>query len=175
MIPMADNLNHSHATCVNETIHKTFQSIFETKKPWGGAPRKYFTRDKFMNDYSQIYSEVEIAKNPVNILGGRFSRDNFNKNIEKYSLKTWMAEFERDVSFWEMTFKEEDWDEDNDTEEDEEDEEEDSEQHFEKILAASLNPAKHLEGRLAQLINPKKGFKFFIEQEQKMLETLEKK
>lgn len=24
MIPMADNMNHSHATCVNETINKTF-------------------------------------------------------------------------------------------------------------------------------------------------------
>lgn len=124
MIPMADNMNHSHATCVNETIHKGFQANFEPKKPWGGVPRRYFTRDKFMNDYSQIYGEIDIARNPVNILGGRFSRENFNKNIQKYSVETWVGEYSRDVPVWEMTYKEEDWDEDNDTEEEEDEEEE---------------------------------------------------
>jgi hypothetical protein len=81
MIPMADNMNHSHGTCVNETINIDYHLRFESKKPHGGVPRRYFTRDKFMNDYSAVFSESEVEQAPVNILGGRFSRENFNKNI----------------------------------------------------------------------------------------------
>lgn len=136
-------------------------------------PRRYFTRDKFMNDYSQIYSEVEIARNPVNILGGRFSRENFHKNIEKYSVSTWISEYSKNIPLWEMTYKEEDWDEDNDTEEEDEDEEENEPEHVQKVLQATLD--SKVDGRLTKLINPKKGFKFFIEQEQKMLDMIEKK
>jgi hypothetical protein len=57
MIPMADNLNHSHGTCVNETIHTKFHASYENLKPtYGGVPKRYFTREKFMNDYSAIFS-----------------------------------------------------------------------------------------------------------------------
>jgi len=90
---MADNFNHSHVTCVNETINKPFHLAYLAKKPsYGGAPKKYFTRDKFMNDYSVAFTEDEIESSPVNVMGGRFSRENFNKNIEKYSLETWRRE-----------------------------------------------------------------------------------
>lgn len=128
-----------------------------------------------MNDYSQIYGEIDIARNPVNILGGRFSRENFNKNIEKYSVDTWVGEYTRDVPVWEMTYKEEDWDEDNDTEEEEDEEEEECQpEHVHKVLQDTLDTSK-MDGRLSKLINPRKGFKFFIEQEQKMLDLMEKK
>ncbi len=54
MIPMADNMNHSHGTCVNEAINKRYQMLYE--KGSKQVPRTYFTREKFMNDYSTIFS-----------------------------------------------------------------------------------------------------------------------
>ena len=61
MIPMADNFNHSHGTCVNETIHTEFHEKYSPSKPdCGGVPKLYFTKDKFMNDYSALYDEETI-------------------------------------------------------------------------------------------------------------------
>ncbi len=70
-----------------------------------------------------------------------------------------------------MTWKDDDVSEDNDTEE--EDSEEGDDLEGEEYLK-HLNMKKQ-EGRINELINPKKGFKFFIEQEQKLLDSLEKK
>jgi hypothetical protein len=160
MIPMADNFNHSHVTCVNETINKPFHLAYLAKKPsYGGVPKKYFTRDKFMNDYSAAFTEDEIESSPVNVMGGRFSRENFNKNIEKYSLETWRRERAQGVNVWAMTYKEEDYDEDNDTEEEEEEEEESEEP---EEMYRGLEEKKK-SGKIAEIINPTKGFKFFIE------------
>ena len=53
MIPMADNLNHSHISVINETIHIDLQKKVDRKS-------KYFTKDKFMNDYSQVYDKEDI-------------------------------------------------------------------------------------------------------------------
>jgi len=159
MIPMADNLNHSHGTCINETIHTTFHLKYTGDKPHhGGVPKHYFTREKFMNDYSAIFSEQEIQQSPINTLGGRFSRDNFNRNIEKYSLDTLRKEVDSKM-LWDMTWKEDDVSEDNDTEE-EESEEEDYLEDDEYLKRISQ---KKSEGKINELINPKKGFKFFIE------------
>jgi hypothetical protein len=72
---------------------------------------------------------------------------------------------------WEMTWKDDDVSEDNDTEE--EDSEEEDALEGEEYLK-HLNQKKQ-EGRINELINPKKGFKFFIEQEQKLLDSLERK
>jgi hypothetical protein len=81
MIPMADNLNHSHITVINETLHRTLQTL-------GDQHSKYWTRDKFMNDYSELYSEEEIAKTPANIMG-RFNREVYRRNVVKYSMEAW--------------------------------------------------------------------------------------
>lgn len=128
-----------------------------------------------MNDYRTIYTDEETDRNPVNIMGGRFSRENFNKNIAKYSLDTWMKEVKENVPLWEMTYKEEDYDEDNDTEEEGDDESEEEEDDVTEVLKTGLDTKRAASGRLAEIINPKKGFKFFIEQEQKYLENMEKK
>jgi hypothetical protein len=61
---------------------------------------------------------------------------------------------------WAMTYKEEDYDEDNDTEEDEEEEEEESEEPEEMYKGIE---EKKKSGKIAEIINPSKGFKFFIE------------
>lgn len=81
MIPMADNLNHSHMTIINETINKSMQKACDPKS-------KYFTRDKFMNDYSAIFNEEELKKHGLN-LTGRFNRQKFEENVKLYSLDTW--------------------------------------------------------------------------------------
>lgn len=39
-----------------------------------------------MNDYQEIFTEEEIRKNSYNIMG-RFNREKFKINIEKYSLE----------------------------------------------------------------------------------------
>ena len=103
-------------------------------------------------------------------MGGRFSRENFNKNISKYSLETLRNEKDSKM-LWEMTWKEDDCSEDNDTEEEESEEEDYLE---DEAYLQRLNQKKQ-EGKITELINPKKGFKFFIEQEQKLLDTLERK
>lgn len=69
MIPMADNHNHSHITVINETICKPLQIQGDSKS-------KYFTKDKFMNNYSDIFSPDEIQASPYNITG-RFDREKY--------------------------------------------------------------------------------------------------
>jgi hypothetical protein len=80
-----------------------------------------------MNNYQTAFTEEQIEKSPVNILGGRFSKDNYLLNITKYSLDTLRAEAKQgDIPLWKMTYKEEDYEEDNDTSEEEESDEEES-------------------------------------------------
>jgi hypothetical protein len=75
MIPMADNLNHSHITVVNETINLELQR-------YGDDNSKYYTKDKFMNDYSVLFEEenIENEQQKANIIG-RFNREKYNINI----------------------------------------------------------------------------------------------
>ena len=123
-----------------------------------------------MNDYSAAFTSEQVEASTVNITGGRFSRDNFNHNIEKYSIETLRREIEEQVPLWKMTFKYDDFDEDNDTSEEEE-----SEEEVEGVELIKDIEATKESGRLTQLINPRKGFKFFIEQEEKLLESIAKK
>lgn len=156
MIPMADNLNHSHISVINETIHLDLQTKVDKSS-------KYFTKDKFMNDYSQLYNEEQIALYKQNVTG-YFNREKFNENVKKYSLENWKEEI-KEKDLWEVSYREEDCDEDNDTSEEEEDEDFDAEYET-KTKSEKFG---------ADLLNPKKGFKFFIEQEQKFLQGLEKR
>ncbi len=131
-----------------------------------------------MNNYQTAFTEEQVEKSPVNILGGRFSKDNYQKNITKYSLETLKKEAQQgDIPLWKMTYKEEDYDEDNDSEEEEESDEEESKDRLfdglDELKLQQLGKIQH--ERISELINPKKGFKFFIEQEQKFLEKLEQK
>lgn len=52
MIPMADNHNHSHKTVINEAINLDMQKKYD-------KGTKYFTKDKFMNNYLGIFGEEE--------------------------------------------------------------------------------------------------------------------
>ena len=53
MIPMADNLNHS-------AVSMTFEIVTKSKQLEADEKSAYFSRSKFMNNYSEIFSEEEI-------------------------------------------------------------------------------------------------------------------
>lgn len=130
-------------------------------------PKVYFTKEKFMNNYQVAFTEDQVTASPVNVLGGRFSKDNYTKNITKYSLDTLRDEAAQgDVSVWKMTYKEEDYEEDNDTSEEEEDEEDSKggDGLFDGLDELKIKGLHNInETKISELINPKKGFKFFIE------------
>jgi hypothetical protein len=53
MIPMADNFNHADVCITCEVVTKSKHLEADEKST-------YFTRSKFMNNYSTIFSEEEI-------------------------------------------------------------------------------------------------------------------
>ena len=130
---MADNHNHSHITVINETINKPLQIQGDSKS-------KYFTKDKFMNNYEEIFSEDEIRQTPYNIMG-RFNREQYKVNVEKYSLSNWKQEISNpEKHLWDLPYKGDDYEEDNDTdEEDDEDEE-----HFDEGIMKDSKKVKNL-------------------------------
>lgn len=77
MVPMADNINHSDINAVNEIIQKEFHPKATFRSDG------YFRKTKFMNDYSHLYSEQELAQldeqGKKNVYG-RFNRELFEKN-----------------------------------------------------------------------------------------------
>ena len=95
MIPMADNLNHSDITVINETINKDFQK--EANKDF-----IYFTKDKFMNDYTVLFDESEIKTFGKNITG-RFNRERFESCYSKLQPENWKNEI-LDKDIWELPY-----------------------------------------------------------------------
>lgn len=65
------------------------------------------------------------------------------------------------MDLWELSYQDDDFDEDNDTSDESEDEDDDGS----KVTARMESP----------LFTPKKGFRFFIEEEQKVLEEIKEK
>lgn len=106
---------------------------------------------------------------------GRFNREKYRANIEKFSIENQQRELKEGKHIWEVSQKEEDFEEDNDTEEEDEDEEGHFDESIMKQNSDNLGRKIGANQMAEDLINPKKGFKFFIEQEQMLLERLEKK
>jgi hypothetical protein len=68
MIPMADNFNHNDVNVTFELITKSLQLEADEKST-------YFTRNKFMNDYSKVFADKEIESNQDGLsVYGRFSK-----------------------------------------------------------------------------------------------------
>ena len=84
LIPMADNLNHNSVTVVSEVIHREYQKIYDEKNDG----EKYFSKSRYTNDYSAIYSDEELDQHFVNLLG-RFDKAKFDNNAFKFSLANW--------------------------------------------------------------------------------------
>ena len=119
MIPMADNCNHSDVTVVQEIVHK--QMHLE-------APRqsKYFTKTKFMNDYSVCFDESDYAgdERMTKNVKGYFNKDNYEANSQFTSVPKMKASIDQGIQLWDVPCMRETYTEDNDTEESEEEDEE---------------------------------------------------
>lgn len=81
MIPMADNFNHSDVHVGHDLCNKSMHLS-------GNEETNYFTRTKFMNDFSLAFEESDYIDNPVMTknVKGRFSRVNYEKNKQFSSL-----------------------------------------------------------------------------------------
>ena len=158
MIPMADNCNHSDVTVVQEILNKPMHLEAERSS-------KYFTKTKFMNDYSINFqpSEYEHDADLTLNVKGRFSRENFEKNrrfTDLDAIKAALAGTNNNINgngsvvdLWDVPCIREKYEEDNDTEEEGEDEDERQE-------ACAQHKGQNTK---------KKGFKAFIETEKAML------
>ena len=74
MIPLADNLNHSDVSIMNEVVNKKLQLL-------GDEESSYFTRMKFMNNYREIFEDSDIKSDLDKInIEGRFNKANFELN-----------------------------------------------------------------------------------------------
>lgn len=73
---MADNLNHSDVNVLCEIVTNSLH-----KEP--NEKSNYFTKAKFMNDFSLAFSDKEIKEFPD--IKGRFSKENYQYNKRKYN------------------------------------------------------------------------------------------
>ena len=77
LIPMADNHNHSDRdACTYEFVVKDLHLRAEPKND-------YFKQERFMGDYSLLYSSADFAKlsdSEKLSVKGRFNQENFIKN-----------------------------------------------------------------------------------------------
>jgi len=71
LIPMADNLNHADVTVIFEIITRSIHLEADENC-------KYFTKTKYMNDYSALFKEEDFAKtSDARNITGRFNKENF--------------------------------------------------------------------------------------------------
>ena len=141
MIPMADNMNHSDTNVIFEMITRSVHLEADHTS-------SYFSRSKYMNDYSAIFDrDNQQTTGQYDLINthGRFSRDNFDINKKSESWDT-LREEATCKQIWEVNFM---WDrffEDNDTESEDEDgnandDEEKATQHktFKRIIEKKLS------------------------------------
>jgi hypothetical protein len=57
MIPMADNFNHADVNVISEIVTKSMHLNADEKSG-------YFTKTKFMNDVSEVFTPEEISLSP---------------------------------------------------------------------------------------------------------------
>ena len=154
MIPMADNCNHSDVTVVQEIVNKPMHLEADTDS-------SYFTRTKYMNDYSVCFdrSEYEGDEARTKNVKGRYSRRNYFSNQQFASIEKFKAALNAGIQLWDVPCIRDQYTEDNDTEEDSDSEEE------QKGDLDNLNAL--LSDRRATMKDLKKGFVFFMDQEKK--------
>ena len=160
MIPMADNCNHSDVTVVQEIVHKEMHLR-------GMKESQYYTKTKFMNDYSINYDETELSDHPAHIKG-YFNHANYEANKKFTSIDQIKSNLNNGIQLWDLPTIRETYTEDNDTEEESDEEET-------KSSAAMLDLMSNmLTDRKANMKDLKKGFVFFIDQEKKDIERFAK-
>ena len=110
MIPMADNCNHQDVTVVQEIVHKEMQLEADQES-------KYFTKTKYMNDYTINFDEEEYAHNndyTINVKG-RYNKANFEANSQFSSVEKIKESLNSGIQLWDVPCIRETYIEDNDT------------------------------------------------------------
>ena len=83
MIPMADNLNHSDRCISNEVVNIDLHPNIDEKS-------SYFTKDKFMNDYTTIMDPIKnnlLEEKQIYNIRGRFNRQKFEEHVNTMTLE----------------------------------------------------------------------------------------
>ena len=155
MIPMADNCNHSDVTVVQEIVNKPMHLTADTSS-------KYFTRTKFMNDYSLNFEpgDYEGDEFRTKNVTGRYSRRNYLSNQQFSSVEKIKAALNAGIQLWDVPCIRDHFTEDNDTEDEDSDSEEEQKGDLDNLNAL-------LTDRRANMKDLKKGFVFFMDQEKK--------
>ena len=119
MVPMADNLNHSDVTVVQEICNKPMHLEADQSN-------KYFTRTKFMNDYSINFhaDAYEGDETRTKNVKGRYSKKNYAANKQFEDVIMIKSALNCGIQLWDVPTIREFYDEDNDTSEEESEEEE---------------------------------------------------
>lgn len=161
MIPMADNCNHSDVTVVQEIVHRQMHLSAERDS-------QYFTKTKFMNDYSLMFDEADYEGDETRTVNvkGRFNKANYESNRQFTAIDKIKNALDQGMQIWDVPCIRETYTEDNDTEEDEESDDEDQEES--KQNQDLLNKLHNMLGdRKATIKDLRRGFLFFIEMEKK--------
>ena len=158
MIPMADNCNHSDVTVVQEIFNKEMHLLADRES-------QYFTRTKYMNDFSLNFSQSEIEANNERNIKGRYNKANFEENKKYEGLQIIKESLAEGLELWDVPCVREDFAEDNDTAEESEDEEESKESTDLVHMLSEM-----LDRRPARMRNLRKGFVFLMDQEKKELQ-----
>ena len=88
MIPMADNVNHADTNVIFEMICKSMQLEAELNPG-------YFSKSKFMNDYSSIFArDGDKLRGDFDLINvnGRFNKESFELNKKEESWETLATE-----------------------------------------------------------------------------------
>ena len=117
---MGDNFNHNDVTVVQELVNIPMHIE-------GDPSSSYFTRSKFMNDFSPLFNEGEVQeamngksnmekKRIHDNIHGHFDREKYEFNSNTTNLDTCKHMMETmDADIWEVPFIRDTFDEDNDT------------------------------------------------------------
>lgn len=90
--------------------------------------------------------------------------------MKKFTVESWREEIQS-LDIWELPYQDDDFDEDNDTSEEEDEVDED----LPKTIQNKNSSSSSLNRISDDLEDPKKGFKYFIDQEIRVLEKLKEK
>ena len=164
---MADNMNHSDVNVICEIITKSFHLEADEES-------QYFTKTKYMNNYSVIFDKSEIKHdNDYFNIFGRFSKENFKENQKLYSIDEF-AMHSTTKQIWELPWIKDAFHEDNDTDEDEDydseyDDEEDEEANLGMMNMLQSMMSVNGSKKVLKEIKRGGGLKFFINKEKVML------
>lgn len=119
MVPMGDLQNHHDKLGNNYELVNPLLHLRPDKQDRSLAYNTYFSRKKFMNDYSLLFAADEIECYPTDTRG-KFDRNAFGTNEYRRSLHCWKIEIKLDrVHIWDLRFEEEEESEDDDSVEEE--------------------------------------------------------